>query len=192
MNWDDCLKRRWKIWNLHCCFDKNKTLPSFSFIVHQLPPFIAVGGQLLPTGYQTNKTWSWPTSPCEMPSFSFFLSRTIKPGHGQHILVTCLHCLYTICLVGIAYRYYTDDTGMSVSASKQKEGQFWVTAWNTGAPVVQIKHGKFNIFFLFLVAIWWDATISCICLCIYFQQKRSALLHFILHESWRPFFDSLF
>ena len=66
MNWDDCLKRRWKIWNLRCYFDKNKTLPSFSFIVRQLPPFIAVGGQLLPTGYQTNKTWSWPTSPCEM------------------------------------------------------------------------------------------------------------------------------
>ena len=72
MNWDDCLKRRW---NLLCYFDKNKTLPSFSFIVRQLPPFIAVGGQLLPTGYQTNKTWSWPTSPCEMPSFSFSLAK---------------------------------------------------------------------------------------------------------------------
>ena len=140
--------------------------------------------------------------------FFLFLSKTIKPGHGQQLLVICLlfpfsqqnnrtwswptsPCEMLILLIHMpTYTYYTDDTAMGFSASKQKEGQGGVgdtpidrfEYWSTcGAN----KTWQIQQLLLFLVAIWWDASNSCICLCIYFQQKRSALLHFILHESWR-------
>ena len=82
-----------------------------------------------------------------MPSFSFFLSKTIKPGHGQHLLVRCLHCLY-ICL-HILHWWHCNGF-QRVQAKRGTVWSGWVgaeTALNSGAPTMQIKPGKFNIFF---------------------------------------------